>query len=183
MASLKPGRKPAEVKSYRTISLFSVSFKLLEWVILSRINLYVQNVSPDTQAGFRPNRCTVDQVTLLTDIMENKFEHFRKLASAFINFTAAYDTVWHRGLRMKLAQFIPDKKMVPFTMETIRNRRFKLYTSDGKASRPRTLKNGVPQGFIFALCLFKIFISHIPKTESQQLAYADDLAILCCKPS
>ena len=68
-------------------------------------------------------------------------------------------------------------------METISNCRFMLYTSDGKASHPKTLKNGMPQGSILASCPFNIYISNMPKTEPQQFAYADDLAILCCKPS
>ena len=68
-------------------------------------------------------------------------------------------------------------------MKAINNRRFALYTSDGKASRPRTLKNGVSQGSILVPCLLNIFISDMPKTESHQFADADYLAILCCKPS
>ena len=73
--------------------------------------------------------------------------------------------------------------MVCFVIETISNC-FTLYTSDGKASLPKTLKNGAPQGPILALNLFNIYISNMPKTESQQFAYEDDLAmILCCKPS
>ena len=53
----------------------------------------------------------------------------------------------------------------------------------GKASCPKTLKTECLQGSILAPCLFNNYISNMPKTESQQFAYTDDLAILCCKLS
>ena len=153
-------------------------------MILSRINPYVADLLPNNQARFRPNRSTVDQVTQITIVVEDGFEHRRKSAAAFIDLTAAYDTVWHRGVRLKLMQSIPDRKMVSFIMETISNRRFTLYIPVmGKASRPKTLKMECLQGSILAPCLFNNYISNMPKTESQQFAYTDDLAILWCKPS
>ena len=41
-----------------------------------------------------------------------------------MDLTAAYDTVWHCGLRLKLNMMIPDKKMVNFIMELIFDRNF-----------------------------------------------------------
>ena len=102
-----------KLKSYQPISLLSVPSKLLERVILSRINPYVEDILPGTQAGLRPNRSTVHQVTQLTATIENGFERCRKSTAAGIDLTAAYNTVWHRGLRLKLVQSISDKKWYP----------------------------------------------------------------------
>ena len=43
----------------------------------------------------------------------------KKAGAVFINLTAAYDTVWHRGLTYKLLRLLPDKHMVKMIMELV----------------------------------------------------------------
>ena len=133
---------------------------------------------PPEQAGFRHGRSTTDQVTLLTDDIEVGFEHNHKVGVALVDLTAAYDTVWLRGLHLKLLRMLPDRNMVSFVMELLTNRSFTLRTSDGQVSRLRRIHNGVPQGSSLAPTLFNIYISDIPKTTSKPYGYADDLALL-----
>ena len=95
----------------------------------------------------------------------------------FVDLTAAYDTVWHRGLTCKLLRLLPDKHMVRMIMELVRNRSFTITTNDSKRSRLRRLKNGVPQGSVLAP-LFNIYVYDLPSTVSRRYAYADDLALL-----
>ena len=96
----------------------------------------------------------------------------------FVDLTAAYDTVWHRGLICKLLRLLPDKHMVRMIMELVRNRSFTLTTGDSKQSRLRRLKNGVPQGSVLAPLLFNIYVYDLPSTVSRRYAYVDDLALL-----
>jgi len=93
-------------------------------------------------------------------------------------FTAAYDTVWHRGLTWKLLQLLLDRHMVCMIMEMVGNRSFTLTTGNGKRSRLRRLKNGVPQGSVLAPLLFNTCISDLPTTVPRKYAYAHDLAIM-----
>ena len=125
-----------------------------------------------------PPHPPVDQVTLLTQSIENAFEAKKKAGAVFIDLTAAYDTVWHRGLTCKLLRLLPDKHMVRMIMKLIRNRSFTLTTGDSKPSRLRRLKNGVPQGSVLAPLLFNIYTYAIPSITSKKFACADDLAIL-----
>ena len=67
----------------------------------------------------------MDQTVLLTQNIEDSFEAKEKAGAVFVNLTAAYDTVWHRGLTCKLLRFLPDEHMVWMIMELVRNR--KLY--------------------------------------------------------
>ena len=100
------------------------------------------------------------------------------IGAVFIDLTAAYDTVWHRGLTCKLLRLLPDKHMVKMIMELVRNRSFTLTTGDSKQSRLRRLKNGVPQGSVLAPLLFNIYTYDLPSMISKKFAYADDLALL-----
>ena len=109
--------------------------------------------------------------------MEDSFSGEKKAGAVFVDLTAAYDIVWHRGLTCKLLRLLPDRHMVHMIMEMVSNRSFTLTTGNGQRSRLRRLKNGVPQGSALAL-LFNIYTSDLPATISRKYAYADDLAIM-----
>ena len=98
--------------------------------------------------------------------------------AVFIDLTAAYDTVCHRGLTCKLLRLLPYKHTVRMIMELVRNRSFNLTTGDSKQSRLHRLKNGVPQGSVLAPLVFNIYKYNLPSTISRQFAYAYDLALL-----
>jgi len=96
----------------------------------------------------------------------------------FVDLTAVYDTVWHRGLTCKLLRFLPDRHMVRMIMEMVGNRIFTFTTGNNKWSRLRHLTNGFPQGSVLAPLLFNIYTSDLPITLSRKYAHADDLAIM-----
>ena len=178
IALQKPNKPADDPKGYRPISLLCVPFKILERMIHTRIEPVVDPQLPREQAGFRRGRSTVDQVTLLAQDIEDSFQANEKAGVVLLDLTAAYDTVWHRGLHLKLLRTIPDKHMVGFIMEMLSNRSFILKTSDGQRSRLRRLRNGVPQGSVLSPMLFNIYIYDLPETSSHKYGYADDLAIL-----
>ena len=137
-----------------------------------------------TRPGDRPTtptrhgRTTTDQITLLTDDIEACFELNQKVGVALVDLTAAYDTVWLRGLHLKLMCMLSGRHMVSFEMELLTNRSFTVRTSDGQVSCLIRFLNGVPQGSTLAPNHINIYTSYIPKTTSKQYGYADDLALL-----
>ena len=141
----KPAKPVGATKSYRPISLLCVSYKILQRFIYACVEPLINPLLPKEQAGFRREKSTVDQVVLLTQNIENFFEAKKKAGAVFVDLTAAYDTVWHRDLTCKLLRLLPDKHMVRMIMELVRNWSFTLTTDDSKQSRPRRLKNGIPQ--------------------------------------
>ena len=172
---MKPVENPT---SYRPISLLCVPYKILERLIYTRIEPIVDPLLPREQAGFPQGRSTVDQTVLLTQHIEDSFETKKKAGAVFVDLTAAYDTVWHRGLTCKLLRLLPDKHMVQMIMELIRNTSFTFSIGDSKQSRLRRLRNGLPQGSVLAPLLFNIYTYDLPSTISQKYAYADDLALM-----
>ena len=113
-------------------------------------------------------------MTLLTDDIEAGFERNDKCGTVFIDLSAAYDTVWHRGL--KLNNVIPDKSLVNFIMTMIASRSFIMHVGADR-SKQRLLKNGVPQGSVLAPLLFNLYTSDLPKTQSKKYIYADDISL------
>ena len=171
----KPGKDP---KNYRPISLLCVPYKIVERLIHAHVESIVDPLLPREQAWFRREKSTVDQTVLLTQNIEDLFEAKKKAGAVFVDLTAAYDTVWYRGLPCKLLRLLPDKHMVRMIMELVRNRSFTLSTGDRKQGRLRRLRKGLPQGSLLTLLLFNIYTYDLPSMVSQKYAYADDLALL-----
>ena len=137
----KPNKPTDDPKIYRPISLLCVPYKILERLLLARLDSVVDPQLPEEQAGFRRGRCTTHQVVKLTNDIEDSFEKGNKAGMILVDLTAAYDTVWHQGLTLKLLHKIPDRHMVGFLTNILANRTFVLKTSDGNCSRPRRLRN------------------------------------------
>jgi len=104
--------------------MLCIPFKILERFIYARIETIIDPLLPQ-QAVFRHGRSAVDQVTLLT---QDSFSAKKKAEAGFVDLTAAYDTVWHRGLTSML---LPDRHTVHVIMEMAGNRSFTLTTGNG----------------------------------------------------
>lgn len=107
VAVLKPNKSAENPANYRPISLLSCCLKLFERCLLGRIHPIIENVIQKEQARFQKGRSCCDQVLALTNYLELGFEKNMKTGVVFLDLSAAYDTVWKRGLLMKLSEVIP----------------------------------------------------------------------------
>ena len=69
----KPEKPLGDPKSYRPISLLCFPFEILERLIYARVETITDPLLPQVQAGFRHRRSAVDQITLLTQDIEDRF--------------------------------------------------------------------------------------------------------------
>ena len=177
VAILKPGKDPGDPKSYRPISLLCHLYKLFERMLLDRIVSGVDEKLISQQAGFRAGKSCTGQILNLTQHIEDGFQRGKVTGVAFVDLTAAYDTVNHRRLLSKLYDVTGDYGLVEMTRVLLSNRRFQV-TLQGKKSRWRVQKNGLPQGSVLAPILFNIYTNDQPiLPDCSHFLYADDLAL------
>ena len=176
-ALLKPGKDPKLAKSYRPISLLCILFKVYERLLLTRISPTVEDQLSTDQSGFRVGRSCCGQVLNLTQYIEDGFERGQITGTVFVDLTAAYDTVNHRALLMKVARMIKNTAIVSIIRSLLTNRRFYV-EMNGKKSRWRDQKNGLPQGSVLAPVLFNIYTNDQPSfRDIRRFIYADDLCL------
>ena len=179
----KPGKDPASPKSYRPISLLCHTYKLFERLLLNRIARFVDEHLIPEQAGFRPGKSCTGQLLNLTQFIEDGFEEGLITGAAFVDLSAAYDTVNHRILTRKLFELTKDVKLTEHILNLLSNRRFYVDLK-GKRSRWRTQKNGLPQGSVLAPLLFNVYTNDQPiHPDTRSFLYADDLCIASQKSS
>ena len=133
VALLKPGKDPNNKKSYRPISLLSILYKLYERLILARIAPTIEEQLTPDQAGFRPGRSCCDQLLNLIQHIEDGFENKQITGAVFVDLTAAYDTVNHRILQLKIARMTRNKRIVEIFQSLLGNRQF-FVEMDGRKS-------------------------------------------------
>ena len=93
--------------SFRPISLTSCASKLFERIILSRLLFFLESsciLSP-RQAGFRTGQSTLDQILYISQSISDGFNKPRpgsRTILSTIDFSKAFDSVWHPVLFHKL---------------------------------------------------------------------------------
>ena len=177
IAILKPGKDSAIPKSYRPISLLCHTYKLYERLILNRVAHTIEERLIKEQAGFRPGKSCTSQLLNLTQHIEDGYQDGKITGTAFVDLSAAYDTVNHRLLIQKLYNMTQDSTLCRVIQNMLSNRRFYVELNNQR-SRWRKQKNGLPQGSVLAPTLFNIYTNDQPIQDgTRSFIYADDLCI------
>ena len=162
MALLKPGKDPSVAKSFRPISLLCHTYKLFERLILNRIAEHVDAKLIPEQAGFRPGKSCTSQLLNLTEHIEDGYEKRLITGAVFVDLSAAYDTVnMHRRLLSKVLEMTGDVQLTDLIRTMLENRRV-FVVLNGKKSRWRRQRNGLPHGSVLAPMLFNIYTNDQP---------------------
>ena len=184
---LKKGKDKKNVSSYRPISLTSCTGKLLERMVNNRLSWYLEDekILCQEQAGFRQNRSTEDQVTYIAQSIEDGLQDKKHTLAVWVDLEKAFDKVWKEGLKLKLKRCGVSGNMYRWISSFLNNRKARVQ-ANGKYSREKTLKEGVPQGGVLSPTLFLVFINDIIKDLPRHVKgamYADDLVLWCTEES
>ena len=97
--------------------------------------------------------------------------------AAFVDLSAAYDTVNHRILNQKLYNITQDSHLCRVLQNMLSNRRFYVELNNER-SRWRIQKNGLPHGSVLSPILFNIYTNDQPLHDrTRSFIYADDLCV------
>ena len=109
--------------------------------------------------------------------MRTVFKLCQITGAAIIHLTVAYDTINHRWLLAKFVMLTDDVSLTKFIRTMLSNRRFKVELN-GKQSRWRNLRNGLPQGGVLSPLLFNVYTNDQPlPVATNSFIYADDLCL------
>ncbi|XP_067676368.1 uncharacterized protein [Haliotis asinina] len=180
---LKPGKEKASANSYRPISLTSNLCKSMEAMVNIRLKHHLEtngHLSHD-QSGFRSNRSCLDHIFRLESDIRLAQVKKEYLAAVFLDFSKAFDMVWHDGLLLKLENVGVRGKMANYVQSFLQERSISVLLGDHLSERHR-LDNGTPQGSIISPTLFNIMIDdlfeHVPRDSYTNTSkFADDGAV------
>ena len=176
---LKKGKPADKPQSYRPISLTSCLGKVAERMINCRLYHWLEKnkILNNTQAGFRKNSRTEDQLFRFIQSTMDGFQQGKHTSAIFIDLQQAYDRVWRKGLLMKMRNIGIHGKMLQWIHAFLSNRTIQT-SIDGATSSQLTLEEGLPQGSALSCTLFLIFINDLPPLlDVSKALFADDLVI------
>jgi hypothetical protein len=75
------------------MSLLSTSYKILSNVLLSKLSPYIDKIIGDHRFGFRRKGSTTEQVFLIHQRLEKKWEYNGTVHQLFTDFKKAHDTI------------------------------------------------------------------------------------------
>ena len=177
--------KPLDVpESYRPISLLCSASKLLERLVQTRLQYWLESrhlITPN-QAGFRKGHSTMDQIARITQSIFDSFEQPKpgRAALALLDFQRAYDRVWRAALLAKLARLRVPPHAIAWIRGFLSDRRARVKWGTA-TSRWKVFQEGLPQGSVLAPLLWLVYMNDIDQNIPEDVEvslYADDVAIL-----
>ena len=112
--------------NFRPISLLSVTSKLLERVIYSRIQSFVETTHPvaANQWGFLPGKSTTHVLVYAVHVIDwlSTFEQGHEIGAVFFDLTKAFDKVPHKQLVSKLKEIGLNNHLMSWISSYLMNR-------------------------------------------------------------
>jgi len=125
---LKPNKNKNDLHSYRPISLTSTFSKVMEKMVVNRLNWFLEknNLMNKNQAGFRKNFSTNDPVIRLTYEADYAIKSGNITVAILIDFTRAFDLLWVDGLLMKMMNLHISGNMLKWVKNFLANRTYQV---------------------------------------------------------
>jgi hypothetical protein len=186
------GGTESALGDYRGITLMSVVGKVLEGVVLARIEKWMEKAGglSDAQGGFRAGRGTADLIWLVSEVIQRRRELKQRSFVCFVDVQKAYDTVWQAGLWKRLWDVGVRGKAWRLLQEWYRGSTSSVLV-DGEETRAFELQQGVKQGCVLSPVLYAVFVDGVVEELRRRglgvveegvwvgvVLYADDMALL-----
>jgi exonuclease III len=188
----KSGSK-SEPANYRPITISSCLGKVFSSILNNRICSFLEdnNIMSNVQIGFLKGHRTSDHVLLLKAVIDAYKRRRKHIYSCFVDFTSAFDNVWHTGLVYKLRKSGISSKIISVLQSMYKNVQ-SCIRRENYVSDKFKCEKGTRQGCNLSPALFKIYLNDLQdifnnkdcdsvKVGQQPLGclmYADDVLLL-----
>ena len=185
----KEGKKDySDPAAYRPISITSYVGKIMEKIMAVRFNNHLLSlgITDPNQEGFTKARNTNRYLNRLNLSISKDREKKLTVMALFLDFSKAFDSVWKKGLIVKLWRAGVSGNFLLLLDSFLGGRKVRLHINGFVGLIRLCLEIGVPQGSALSPILFKFFIFDIccdldPKYEVYK--FADDGSIKVSEPT
>ena len=177
----KPNKDPLTVLAYRPISLLSCVGKLMERIIKSRLDHFLESNHSFScfQAGFRRGRSTYDSLALIKQAISTALHTSSFCLVVYLDLDSAYDRVWRDAVLYKLSLLGCDMRTLLWLRSYLSGRCLRVRIGSVLSSCKPVLC-GLPQGAVLSPLLFNVLLSDMPSSDRVQvISYADDITLAC----
>ena len=173
-----PDKDLSNPKSYRPVSLLSVPSKVLERLIVTRLEDETREVMSHDQHGFTIGKSTISAIQECFRWVDNRSE--KLVVGVFLDISGAFDNLDWQALIRDISELGASESTRSIIESYLVKRRAVLTV--GKSTASTLLTRGCPQGSQLGPVLWKMSMNEalrIERTDKVKvIAYADDLAVL-----
>ncbi|GBM38281.1 Putative protein in type-1 retrotransposable element R1DM [Araneus ventricosus] len=142
----KKGKNKSDIKSYRTVSLLPSLGKILEKLLLERLNYHLRrnNLQHPNQYGFRTNRSTEEAILDLLDEINSAKNSNQHALMMSLEIKGAFDHLQHSSIVNSLDNLKYHSNTLETLLDILSNRKVAINTSQSPATFNQ--QQGCPHG-------------------------------------
>ena len=167
--------------AYRPICITSYIGKLFERIIAMRIEelLIRKDLTDPDQEGFSAGKNTIRYLNRLHLGIEADIENNLTVVCLFVDFEKAFDSVWKKGLIVKLHKFGIRGNVLKLIDHFLISRKVSININGLIGNLRQSAEYGLPQGSVISPVLFKLYVSDFIEELNQNqdivlYKFADD---------
>jgi hypothetical protein len=180
---VKPGKEDSEeVTKFRIISLINIEEKIMEKILITRINYwaYSTNFLNNNQYGFTPRRSTIDAAMAVKNIVDEGLKPGEVIILVSLGIQIAFDSAWWPNILKSLQDCGCPRKLY-YSIKSYLNQRSDILSTNS-IKMERYISRGCPQGSCCGPGLWNIQYNSLLNLnlakQIKAIAFADDLILV-----